>query len=368
MNKPSQEDLLGYVLGALDAREQRNIEEVIDQNPQLEDDLLNIKNSLLPLDHLDSGGPRPGLARRTCELIATLERDGEIPSIKPPSASDQSSLPRSSAATATATVLASAQNPAEDDQLALAHDRSLGTGSFSSGWSLPNMLVAAAALAVFAGLAFPALSYSRYQARLASCQNNLQKIGRAFLRFSDMNEGNFVPIPTDGKLAASGCYGPVLKEYGLLENDSLLSCAGIADNKPAHIPTVAQLEAADGVQLISLRKSMGGDFGYSMGYHENGAYQAPQNIGRTNVVLLADAPSNTLPGRRSSNHGKNGQNCLFEDGRVQFIAGHAVGRDAIYENDYGIVAPGSHPDDSVIAPSHLSPIGAAKIEFQSLLN
>ena len=74
MNKPSQEDLLGYVLGALDAREQRNIEEVIDQNPQLEDDLLNIKNSLLPLDHLDSGGPRPGLARRTCELIATLER------------------------------------------------------------------------------------------------------------------------------------------------------------------------------------------------------------------------------------------------------------------------------------------------------
>ena len=81
MKKPSQEDLLGYVLGAMDAQEQRNIEEVIDRNPQVEDDLLEIKNSLLPLDHLDGGGPRPGLARRTCELIATLERDGEIPPV-----------------------------------------------------------------------------------------------------------------------------------------------------------------------------------------------------------------------------------------------------------------------------------------------
>ena len=368
VKKPSQEDLLGYVLGAMDAQDQRNIDEVLDQNPQLEDDLLEIKNSLLPLDHLDSGGPRPGMARRTCEFVATLQRDGEIPTIG--SASDESSAPDPAIPTATATVLAAAQDsahdPGEEDSLLVDYDRNLGAGSWTSAWSLPNMLVTAAALAVFAGLAFPALSYSRYQARLTSCQNNLQKIGHAFLKFSDLNEGKFVPIPTAGNLAASGCYGPVLKEQGLLEDDSLLSCAGIADDTPTHIPTVAQVQAADGIQLISLQKSMGGDFGYSMGYQENGTYRAPQNAGHTNVVLLADAPSNTLPGRRSSNHGKSGQNCLFEDGRVQFIAGHSVGRDAIYENDYGIVAPGSNPNDSVIAPSHLSPTGAAKIEFLSL--
>jgi hypothetical protein len=366
VKKPSQEDLLGYVLGAMDAQEQRNIDEVLDQNPQLEDDLLEVKNRLLPLDHLDSGGPRPGLARRTCEFVATLQRDREIPAIG--DASDQTSTLDPSTPTATATVLASVQNPNEEDALCLGRDRDLGADSWTSKWSLPNMLVTAAALAVFAGLVFPALSYSRYQARLASCQNNLQKIGHAFLKFSDMHEGNFVPIPTEGKLAASGCYGPILKQHGLLEEDSLLSCAGIADDSPTHIPTIAQLQAADGMQLISLKKSMGGDFGYSMGYQENGTYRSPQNVGRTNVVLLADAPSNTLPGRRSSNHGRSGQNCLFEDGRVQFISGHSVGRDAIYENDYGIVAPGSHPDDSVIAPSHLSPLGAVnpKIQFLSL--
>lgn len=386
MKKPSQEDLLGYVLGAMDAQEQRNIEEVLDQNPQLEDDLLEIKNSLLPLDHLDSGGSRPGMARRTCEFVATLQRDGKIPTIG--STTDEGSAPGPAVPTATETVLAAAQDsahdsaqdsgqvseqdspqePGEEDPLLVNYDLALGSDSWTSAWSLPNMLVTAVTLAVLAGLAFPALSYSRYQARLASCQNNLQKIGHAFLKFSDLNEGNFVPIPTAGKLAASGCYGPVLKEHGLLEDDSLLSCAGIADDSPTHIPTVAQLQAADGIQLISLQKSMGGDFGYSMGYQENGTYQSPQNVGRSNVVLLADAPSNTLPGRRSSNHGRSGQNCLFEDGRVQFISGHSVGRDAIYENDYGIVAPGSHPDDSVIAPSHLSPLGAgaAKLQFLSL--
>lgn len=353
MNKPSQEDLLGYVLGAMDAREQRNIQQVLDQNPQSEDELLEIKNSLLPLDYLDGGGPRPGLARRTVELMATLQRDGAIPSL--PSESQP--------------VLASpesAQETTEEDLVMLSSDRALGAGSWTSAWSLPNMLVTAAALAVFAGLMFPALSYSRYQARLASCQNNLQQIGQAFLKFSDMHCGIFIPIPSEGNLAASGCYGPILKEHGLLEDDSWLACAGVADDMPIHIPTIAQLESSDGMQLVSLQKSMGGNYGYSLGQKENGVYRAPQNSGRTNVVLLADAPSIALPGRRSSNHGSHGQNGLFEDGRVQFIAGHSIGRDAIYENDYGIVAPGSHPDDSVIAPSHLSPTGVTEIEFLSL--
>ncbi len=360
MNKPSQEDLLGYVLGAMDAQEQRNIQQVLDRNPQSEDELLEIKNSLLPLDYLDGGGTRPGLARRTVERIAALQRDSEIPSV--PSGSHFALIASES------THVPNKEEVNEDQLVMLPSDRSLGAGSCASAWSLPNMLVAAAALAVFAGLMFPALSYSRYQARLVSCENNLQQIGRAFLKFSDMNCGVFIPIPSEGKLAASGCFGPILKQSGLLEDDSLLACAGVADDTPVHIPTVEQLEAADGHELTRLQKLMGGHFGYSMGYQENGAYRVPQNSGRTNVVLLADAPSNTLPGRRSSNHGSRGQNCLFEDGRVQFVSGHSVGRDAIYENDYGIVAPGSHSGDSVIAPSHLSPLGAgaSKIEFLSI--
>ena len=92
-----------------------------------------------------------------------------------------------------------------------------------------------------------------------------------------------------------------------------------------------------------------------MGYGDGKKYQPLSNSGLTNTVLVADMPSVNKPGRRSINHGSWGQNCLFGDGRVEFIKGDSVGEDAIFVNDYGMVAPGTSPRDSVIAPSHLSP-------------
>ena len=52
MKHPSQEDLLGYVLGALDAQEERDLQEQIDANPEIEDQLLEIRNSMTPLESL----------------------------------------------------------------------------------------------------------------------------------------------------------------------------------------------------------------------------------------------------------------------------------------------------------------------------
>ena len=40
VKQPFQEDLLGYVLGALDADQQEAVQKLIDENPQLEDCLL----------------------------------------------------------------------------------------------------------------------------------------------------------------------------------------------------------------------------------------------------------------------------------------------------------------------------------------
>ena len=56
MNDPSQEDLLGYVLGALDAQEQRDLQRQIDNDPSLEESLLDLKAALVPLDCMDSTG------------------------------------------------------------------------------------------------------------------------------------------------------------------------------------------------------------------------------------------------------------------------------------------------------------------------
>ena len=72
---PSQQDLLGYLLGALDAQEQRDLQLEIDNDPSLEEALLDLKAALVPLDCLDNQGYRPGLARRACEAVASWDAE-----------------------------------------------------------------------------------------------------------------------------------------------------------------------------------------------------------------------------------------------------------------------------------------------------
>ena len=380
MNPSSQDDLLGYLLGALDAQEQRDLQQKIDDNPALEETLLDLKAAIGPLDCLDTKGYRPGLARRTCEAVANWDTESaasrlafldqnEIdweegcelqPNQTPAPAaavepSEHNTNTVAEVATAgnsitedSASVIASADTEPQLNTLA-------GGSEFEiSSWSMRDMLVGVAALAVLAGLLFPALNYSRNQGRLAACQNNLRQVGMAFMDYSSIHEGGFIAIPDQGNLAASGCYGPILKDAGLLKDDSLLGCAGLVDVAPVVIPSVEQVEAAETeTQRSHYRKTMGGHFGYSMGFQDGDRYQAPR-AGIADVVLLADQPSNRSD-RQSLNHGGDGQNCLFGDGRVMFVSGPAYGEDLVYENDRGIVAPGTHALDSVIGPSHLSP-------------
>ncbi|MFK7768295.1 MAG: hypothetical protein AB8B55_13810 [Mariniblastus sp.] len=354
MKSPSQENLLGYVLGALDAQEQRDLEKHIDQNPELEVQLLKIKTAMQPLDYIDTAGPRPGLARRACEAVANWQNEN---------GTDVEAIDSSFANSDALALAMASDRPSEGSTPRIrpaAHERILHPTS----WSIPDVLVGMALVAICAGLLFPAISYQRYTSRLVHCENNLRQVGVAMLNFSSMNDGSFVAIPRGGNMAASGCYGPILKDAGLLSDDSLLACAGIASEQaPVHIPSVDQVECAEcDVELSHYRRTMGGHYGYSMGYCENDRYCSPRNMGRSNVVLLADQPSVDLEGRRSANHRGRGQNCLFEDGRVMFVTGHSYGNDALFENDYGLVGPGTDAMDNVIAPSHLSPIQLERLE------
>lgn len=424
MNTPSQEDLLGYVLGALDAQEQRDLQRLIDGNPELEEQLLHLKNAMAPLDCLDQGGPRPGLARRTCEAVASWQKDlaqrdpdthliipaADAESFNIASYNDPGRIDSLLAAANRATEGGSFAEIQELDEQGLNDETNVAgnlaksfessvSGAFAAGegdlktcgiganvgsshassdtlakprmrrsvervlhprsWSMTDMLAGVAMLAVLAGIMFPAISYSRFNSRVLACQDNLRQVGHALMTYSSLNDGRFVEIPASGNLAASGCFGPILKDSGLLEDDSLLACAGLVaepDFGPVHIPTKAEvLNAQNEEQLAHFRRTMAGHFGYSLGYRDGDGYVGPRNMGRSNVVLLSDRPSLDLEGRRSGNHGGKGQNCLFEDGHIEFVAGHTYGGDALFENDYGVVAPGSNAYDNVIAPSHLSP-------------
>ena len=145
-------------------------------------------------------------------------------------------------------------------------------------------------------------------------------------------------------------------EAGLIEDDSVFACGGLWQDKPVHIPSIAQIKSASGCQLEHFRRTMAGNHGYLMGYQSEDRYQRLANRDLTNTVLVADMPSLNRPGRNSINHGSWGQNCLFGDGQVNFIRGDSVGEEAIFENDYGGVASGTTEYDSVIAPRYLSPV------------
>lgn len=366
-----QEELLGYVLGALDATEERNIRQKIESDPSLQEQVEKLQASIMPLDYLDNpSGSRPGLARRTCEWVASATKNPDT--IEAHYVPDHlAELARSSQSTAHPS---SGQSPAADSAVedSAAEERAadeyeddtddkvvLSPTRFQllhpHTWSFSDALAGIAIVAVMGGMLFPALSYQRYNSRKMACQDNLRSIGQALLQYSDVNGGKFVAIPSAGRLSASGYFAPVLKDAGLIEDDSIFNCAGLAVEAPVHIPSIAHLNKAEGDQLEYLKRNMSGHFGYSMGYGDGKKYQPLSNSGLTNTVLVADMPSVNKPGRRSVNHGSWGQNCLFGDGRVEFIKGDSVGEDAIFVNDYGIVAPGTSPRDSVIAPSHLSP-------------
>ena len=119
-----------------------------------------------------------------------------------------------------------------------------------------------------------------------------------------------------------------------------------------------KLESATQQELAPILPTLGGDYGYGMGYTEDGQYHDNRNLQRRGYALMADAPSPDRPGYQSDNHGGRGQNTLFEDMHVQFLTTPRpvdLGDD-VFVNEQGVVAAGSHRDDAVIGPSTSSPV------------
>ncbi len=327
----SQLDLLGFALGALDDRDAQRVNKIIQQCPDLEDELQLIRMSIEPLNHFGEVEfvPVPvGLARRACESVASYRSTNET--------------------------------------LGSAFRNTAHVGLEFTGRSISRFdLIAIAMCVILMGsILFPVLQANRFYSRVIACQNNLREVGFALLRYADENGARFVPIPDSGNLAVAGVYAPTLIHQQMVDNDKVFFCAErrTSDNQARLIPSVEQIQTARGAALVQLQRLMGGDFGYSIGYFSEGRYTSPERLGRANFVLLADAPSNDLPGRASLNHNGFGQNCLFEDGHIALVRGSAIGSDAIYENDLGQIAPGAHQYDSVIAPSHVPAIGFRVME------
>jgi hypothetical protein len=325
MSDPSYQQLLGYVLGALDDAEAETVAARLQDDPDFYAQWLELRRQVdqwqVPLA---ADEPPAGLAERTCRYVFAHGR--------PRSASPPAVL---TPVTATA----------------------VGTGR--THWI--DVMIAASVLAIAALALVPAVHSSRFQARLAACKDNLRQLGYALTGYSDRHSGVFPAVPAQGRLAAAGIYAPTLYSAGYLTETPRVICpdTSLAEQKDFRIPSLDELQAAPSTEVAQWRPRMGGSYGYCLGYLDDGVFRPTKNLRRSYFAVMADAPSGNLCNLQSDNHGKRGQNVLFEDGHVDFLTtthAAAAGNDDIFVNDAHLVAAGLRRDDAVIAPSATAPI------------
>lgn len=318
MSDPLQEQLLGHLLGALEESEEEQVAARLKRDAELRRELARVRGRL---DVLDSGRydflPPPGLAERTCRVVASQAESSAAARRRPMSP--------------------------------------MAAGPSSAGrFRWLDVAVAAAVFAAASLLTVPAIQSSRFNARLVACQGNLRQIGVGMLEYSQLHGGYFPCVSRrDGPQAAGICV-PILVRDGFVTDGGWFVCPGSpsAGEEGSRMSTFYGSQTTPQDRLDDMLRWMGRSYGFHLGHIRDGIYYGPRNLGRTHFALGSDTPgSDPSNGRQSLNHGGYGQNALLECGAVRFVtSSRPFSRaDDIFANRWGLVAPGVDVDDSVIA-------------------
>lgn len=326
-----REDLVGHLLGALEPEESKAIETALaspHEGPALRHDLERLRMALDPLaGDRDLIPPPAGLAGRTMRFIVEQEAAKHAAASRP--------VPMPS------------RLSAED-----APPRGRG----ARVW-LDRAIVAATALAACV-LVAPLLLDSIGQARARRAERNLLRTSAALQGYADAHR--VFPTPPDsGPLSRAGLYAPTLvSEQRLVADDGTLLCPDTALSRSGtfRVPTLEDLNRAIGTpQFEEMVRTMGGDFGYTLGHRDAaGVLQPNRDRRRAHHPLMADAPDDGS--ERSSNHPDGIHHVLYEDGHVQRLTPSDLHReDHLFRNHDGKVAAGVDDEDAVIGDSHHQP-------------
>ena len=340
------EDLLGYLLGALEPHEMRRVTRMIEEDPAVRDQLAEIQRALEPLDnHSDPviEPTPPDLVSRTMAIL-------------PPPPEEQSSDNRDPQATfASLMPMHPGVEVAESDQ-----------------WSWLDWFGGSVAAAAILGLLLPSLAEGRFETRKAACQAQLRQLGTALTQFVYRDGQNRLPrVAESGPEAFAGIYAVRLSDAGLLPNGSLRWCPSLATPKRSaitltpidRVESVQDLHSAATDKLRQIQQFAGGQYAYTLGVYDNdnARLNSPRFQARASFAVMSDAPPAGFTDRedldRLTGHGGEGINVLFEDGRVQFIALPTLNAlpDHPLLNHWGRVEAGVHIDDASLAPSWVAP-------------
>ncbi len=320
-------ELMGYLLDALDTDEHEQLATELQSNHQLRGELDLLRQGIAPLsadrEHYE---PPLGLARRTCLHVWQMSSQA-VPEVS--------------------TQPSAAANWMNDAPVE------------SRRWRLLDMAVAAGIFIAGSAVVIPAILQSRLNAGRVACQDKLHNNYVALAKYSDLNHKRLPVADEQGRAAFGGAYAAKLAGSNLLANPNSLFCqTSLSDNGPTgdQIPTLDQLNRADDGEYQRMVKGLGNVFAFGLGYRDDtGKYRGAKNLNRDHFPIMSDLPGKN--GEDEGHHGSCGRNVLFESGRVSYLSGctPANSNDHMFKNEQGEQRPGMHIQDSVLVPGLTKP-------------
>jgi hypothetical protein len=306
MSDPLHHQLLGHLLGALDDEEHQLLDARLERDEECCRQWIRWRQRLAPLEAMRPDfEPPPGLAERTCQCVAECglavvaesfgRRRWMSPSPVPPSRVGR------------------------------------------IGW----LDVAAVALLLLTAGAviLPAIDSSRFEARVASCQDGLRRFGVALSQYGYDQRSDLTRLASDGRLTREGAIAATLVRDGELADDGRNVCPdawlAVQGVLREFVPALVRRKHAEHPATVVNLAAMGPQNPESQSWGILGVEHSRSDWSGTwrdgtrygwrlsslpaEMPLLADAPSADLPGQDSPSHGGLGRNALFEDGRVDFL-------------------------------------------------
>lgn len=288
------ENLVGYLLRALDPETQREVESYVRGQPEAVNKLELLRQALQPLA-ADREPPAPpaGLRMRTLACIAEYRcRDVPHTPVAPP---------------------IRLRSPAR------------------SWWRRADVLAAAVLLLVVLPLIPPGLSQLRHLRNVRECQNTLQNIYVALMNYSNLHGGALPRVKDEPPHNVAGIFVPILREENLLSRDVSLSCPGTGRPPPPPI-TLQDLQddlAVGNKQFMDCARRLAGCYAYTLGYRDSanrlcGVRFNSKDPYNEHLPIMADRPPfeqrnyQSAPAVNSPNHDSAGQNVLYLSGRIEF--------------------------------------------------
>ena len=343
------EDLLGYLLGALEPHEMRRVAQWLREDPAARDQLAEIQQSLKPLEESFRAAEPP-----PADLVSRTM--ASLPPLPDPHSEDADSD--------------GGQSADQHESLVTPMAEAGRRGGRSHAMTWLDWVGGATAAAVLLGLLLPALAEGRFEARRIACQDGLRQFGTALTQFVNRDQQERLPaVAESGPEAFAGMYAVRLDEAGLIGDASIRWCPSLV--QPAadqaslidlqRIASIEQLHQASVDQLREIQRFAGGHYAYTLGVIEQDQLAPPRFESRSSFAVMSDAPLVATASReelvKRVGHSGAGINVLYEDGRVRFIPLAALDSmpDHPLLNHRGDLEAGVNIDDASLAPSWRPP-------------